>query len=199
MNLHAYALVVAGVLGPSPSPVPVAAVCGTAIITPSEILNSKTAQPGQPFKFSLTSLKDPQHQFTTLAPGASGVGLISVVRHAAAGGDPGLLVLETRYLVATDGAHVPISLIRTVNGLFMGRTRNSPALLGLIPYVGYVTGTYDALHKGTDVAIGPGDTLLVALGDQQIEGACTLPPSPAPSPTASPASSASPAPPSPTP
>jgi len=197
MSLHVFALLAAGVLSPSPapaqppaseapsaSPAPSAAaapsatpatICGTAIVSPLEVVNSKTADPGQTFKFSVKSIADPQNLFTKVAPGESGLGLISVVRHARAGGDPGLLVLETRYIVASDGSHVPVALVRTVNGLFMGRTRNSPALLGLIPYVGYVTGTYDALHKGTDVAMGPGDTLLVALGDDAIAGTCSLP------------------------
>jgi hypothetical protein len=177
MSLHALVLLIGILSGPTPSPVPSpTGICGTAVISPAEIVDSKTAVPGQTFKFTLKSVADPQQQYANLTPGASGLGTISVVRHARAGGDPGLLVLETRYLVAPDATHVPVSLIRSVNGLFMGKTRNSPALLGLIPYVGYVTGTYDALHKGTDVAIGPGDTLLVALGDDAIAGTCTLPP-----------------------
>lgn len=163
---------------PTATPAPTATpstVCGTAVVTPLQIVDSKTAEPGQTFTFSVKSVDDQVHRFPNIAAGETGYGSISVVRRAKSGGDPGLLVLETRYIVGSDGNHVPVELVRSVNGLFMGRTRNSPALLGLIPYVGYVTGTYDALHKGTDVAMGPGDTLLVALGDDPIAGTCGIP------------------------
>jgi hypothetical protein len=162
-------------VGPPPTLPP----CATAKITPAESLGSKDAQPGKPFKFNVASVDDPLGEFKTIAPGAIGYGVVSVVRRARAGGDPGLLVIESRYIVASDGTHVPASMLRTVNGLFMGRTNNSPGLLGLVPYVGYATSLYDAIHKGGETGTGPGDTLIVLVGDGAIEGTCE-PPAPPP-------------------
>ena len=173
--------------------------CATAKIAPIDTINSKDANPGQSFKFAVASVDDPQKLHPNVAASAQGLGLVAVVRRGRTGGEPGLLVLEARYVVAADGTHVPVAMLRSVNGLYMGKTGNSPPLLGLIPYVGYVTGTYDALHKGGDVSAGPADSLIVLVGDDAISGACTAPsppppgskpaetPSPAPLPSATPA------------
>jgi hypothetical protein len=163
-----------------PTPSPTLPPCATAKISPAETIGSKEAEPGKTFRFNVTSVDDPLGEFKTIAPGAVGYGVVSVVRRARAGGDPGLLVLESRYIVAADGAHVPVSLLRTVNGLFLGHTNNSPGLLGLIPYVGYATSLYDAIHKGGETGTGPADSLIVLLGDDAIAGTCLPPPPPSP-------------------
>jgi len=178
-----------------PSTPPVLPLCATAKITPIDSISSKNANPGQTFRFAVASVDDPQKLHANVAATTQGLGLVAVVRRARTGGDPGLLVLEARYVVATDGTHVPVSMMRSVNGLYMGKTGNSPPLLGLIPYVGYVTGTYDALHKGGEVSAGPADSLIVLVGDDAISGGCT-PPSPPPpgaKPTETPAPTPSPA------
>jgi hypothetical protein len=141
-------------------------------------VDSKTGQPGQPFKFTVSSIDDPSRAFETLGVGAEGWGDIAVVRRGKTGGEAGLLVLEARYLVGSDGKHIPVSLVRTLNGLFMGKSHNSPGVLGWIPYVGYVSSAYDAFHKGGDVVVTPGDLLTVALGDDAVTGACALPTAP---------------------
>jgi len=161
-----------------PTPTPTLPPCATAKISPAETIGSKDAQPGKSFRFNVTSVDDPLGEFKNVAAGAVGYGVVSVVRRARAGGDPGLLVLESRYIVASDGTHVPVSLLRTVNGLFLGHTNNSPGLLGLIPYVGYATSLYDAIHKGGETGTGPAYSLIVLMGDDAIAGTCEPPPPP---------------------
>jgi hypothetical protein len=164
---------------PQPSSSPVLPPCALAEIAPATVLDSKTAQPGQPFKFTVSNIEDPSHAFRSLANGAEGWGVIAVVRHGRTGGDPGLLVLEARFVIAPDGTHVPVEFVRSRSGLFMGKSHNSPGVLGWIPYVSYVTSAYDAFHKGGDVAAGPNNVMSVALGDDAVMGACSLPtPSP---------------------
>jgi hypothetical protein len=178
-----FALLMSGILAatpaPSPSPTPALAPCAVAKANLVAAVDSKYGQPGQAFRFTVTSVDDPGHAFPAVAPGATGWGEISVVRHGRTGGDPGLLVLETRYVIASDGTHVPVSLIRSISGLFIGKSHDSPPMLGFIPYVGYVTSAYDAFHKGGDVIVGPGDVLTVAIGDDAVSGSCRLP-APAP-------------------
>jgi hypothetical protein len=157
---------------PSTSPSP---VCETVKVAPVDTLDSKNAQPGQAFHFKVASIESGAGTFPKVATGTDGVALISVVRRGSMGGAPGLLVLETRYVVASDGTHVPAVLVRTVSGLFMGKSHNSPPGVGWLPFVGYVAGTYDALHKGGDVSFGPNDVLTVALGDDAVTGACSIP------------------------
>lgn len=164
---------------PRPSASPVLPPCALAEIAPATILDSKTAQPGQPFKFTVSNIEDPGHAFGALANGAEGWGVIAVVRHGRTGGDPGILVLEARFVIAPDGTHVPVEFVRSRSGLLMGKTHNSPGVLDWIPYVSYVTSAYDAFHKGGDVAAGPNTIMSIALGDDAVVGACALPtPSP---------------------
>ncbi len=160
---------------PQPSSSAVLPPCPLAEIAPATVLDSKTAEPGQPFKFTVSNIDDPGHAFASLAAGAEGWGVIAVVRHGRTGGDPGLLVLEARFVIAPDGRHVPVEFVRSRSGLFMGKSHNSPGVLGWIPYVSYVSSAYDAFHKGGDVAAGPNNVMSIALGDDAVMGACALP------------------------
>jgi len=164
---------------PQPSASPVLPPCALAEIAPASVLDSKIAQPGEPFKFTVSKIDDPGHAFSGLAAGAEGWGVIAVVRHGRTGGDPGLLVLEARFVIAPDGRHVPVEFVRSRSGLFMGKSHNSPGVLGWIPYVSYVSSAYDAFHKGGDVAAGPDSIMSIALGDDAVLGTCALP-TPAP-------------------
>jgi hypothetical protein len=164
---------------PRPSLSAVLPPCALAKIAPATVLDSKTAEPGQSFKFVVSSIDDPGHAFSSIATGTEGWGVIAVVRHGRTGGDPGLLVLEARYVIGLDGKHVPVELVRSLSGLFMGKSHNSPGVLGWIPWVGYVSSAYDAFHKGGDILVGPNEVLTIALGDDPVVNACSLP-TPAP-------------------
>jgi glucose/arabinose dehydrogenase len=168
------AFVTSGTPSPSPSP-SASSVCETLKVAPLDTLDSKTAQPGQAFHFKVAGIESADGTFPKVSTGADGVAVISVVRRGSMGGAPGLLVLETRYVVASDGTHVPAVLVRKVSGLFMGKSHNSPPGVGWLPFVGYAAGAYDALHKGGDVSFGPNDQLTVALGDDAVTGACSIP------------------------
>lgn len=164
----------APVPSPAPSGTPALAACTTAKVTAHDEISSKTAQPGEPFRFTVASI-DSGGAFKNVAPGNDGWGVISVVRRGRTGGEAGLLVLETRFIIGSDGVHVPATLARTVSGLFMGKTHNSPPGVGWIPFVGYAASAYDAFHKGGDIVVGPSDSLTVVLGDEADVGACSLP------------------------
>lgn len=159
---------------PAPSATPVMPPCLTAKVTSVDEISSKTAQPGAPFRFTVASV-DAGGAFKNIAPGNEGWGIISVVRRGRTGGEAGMLVLETRFIVGSDGAHVPATFARTMSGLFMGKTHNSPPGVGWIPFVGYASSAYDAFHKGGDVIVGPTDSLTIVLGDEADVGACSLP------------------------
>jgi hypothetical protein len=165
--------------GPSPASIPSLAPCTTAKIAPVENIDSKTAQPGSPFRFRVISVDDSAKlAFPKVANDAEGWGIVSVVRRGHTGGEPGLLVLETRFVIDSDGAHVPATFARTVSGLFIGKSHNSPFGVGYIPFVGYAASAYDALHKGGDVTVGLHDALTIVLGDAADMGTCSLPTTP---------------------
>jgi len=164
---------------PVPSPSVSLPACVAVKIAPIDAVNSKNAQPGAPFRFKVTSVDDgAKRAFPTVTAGTEGWGIVSVVRRGLTGGEPGLIVLETRFVIASDGSHVPATLARTVSGLFTGKSHNSPTGASWIPFVGYAASAYDAFHKGGDITVGPTDTLTVVLGDNADMGTCSLPTAP---------------------
>jgi len=168
-------------VSPSNTPGASLAPCPTAKIEPLDTIDTKTAQPGAPFRFKVTEVDAvTKAAFPKLVPSAPGWGIVSVVARGKTGGTPGLLVLETRFIVASDGSHVPATFARTINGLFMGKTHNSPMGTSYIPIVGFAASAYDAFHRGGDLTVGPDEKpLTVVLGDGADMGSCSLP-SPSP-------------------
>jgi len=142
-------------------------------------LDSGRSRTGQPFRF------------TIVGPAASdgtvhGHGVVLFVRGARRGGGAGQLGLEARFVERADGTHVPATLVRLAGlaaNVVDGRTRNAPIVLAAVgifrptPYqiAAGLIGAYAALHFGSQAVLGRGTPLRVALGDDVVTGACTLP------------------------
>lgn len=156
----------------TPAPTP-AAVCPRATVALDTTLSSATARNGEPFAFTVTTATALENG-APIAAGSKGMGLVSLSEHAARGGHGGLLAVETRYVLAPDGTHVPAIIDRTAMspGRVSGESRNMPGVLGAIPLAGWVLGPYGYLHHGADVALEKGSLLTVVLGDGMIGGLC---------------------------
>jgi len=164
---------------PSPSPAASLPPCSTVKIALLDSISSKTAQPGEPFRFHVTSIDDHARiAFPTVVLGSDGWGVVAVIQRGRTGGLPGFIVLEPRFIIGSDGAHVPATLAHAISLFYSGKSHNSPAGVGLIPFVGIFTSPYDAFHKGGDVTVGPSDTLTLLLGDGADAGGCSPPTTP---------------------
>ena len=140
-------------------------------------LDSGSARVGQPVRFTVAD------------PGGGalpGYGIVGFVRGARRGGSAGQIGIEARFVERPDGTHVPATLIRlggVAADVVDGRTRNAPLVLGAVgafrptPYqiAAGVIGAYGALHFGSQAVLPRGTPLRVALGDDYVTGACTVP------------------------
>jgi len=155
----------------TPPPVP---PCRTAHVFVAAPLDSGSAKPGQVFKFTVADADAATPASPAAIVGAQGYGIVSVVRHARGGGVSGALVLESRFVVAADGSHVPASFVHTDSGFVEGKSNDAPGALNWIPYVSLFSHGYNALHKGSDVTIAPSDRLRIVVGDDSIMGGCQV-------------------------
>ncbi|HZO92564.1 MAG TPA: hypothetical protein VFB22_02255 [Candidatus Baltobacteraceae bacterium] len=176
--------------------------CVHDLIALLDTIDSATAHPGDVFEFRLVE-PAVAPDGTPLPAGQLGYGVIANATHANKGGQPGYLALETRFLLLADGRHIPVLIDRhnDDSSAATGATANAPWALGLIPFVGYAAGGYDALHHGRDAAIPRGTRVSVVIGDDAALGKCRLPapgespppaaaapaPTPAPAPVVTPA------------
>jgi hypothetical protein len=164
----------------------------TTIIIDST-LDSAKSKSGDVFTFKTT---EPLVINTTPLPsGTTGYGVVANASHAERGGRPGYLALETRFLWLSPTIHIPVIIDRTNDdsSTAMGGTANAPAVLGLIPIVGYAVGGYDAVHHGKDATISQGTKVAVIMGDDALVGMCSLSQKPVSTPKSSMTPSPSPA------
>ncbi len=173
--------------------------CVHALVAVLDDIDSAHAHSGDVFEFRLAE-NAVAPDGTPLQAGQLGYGVIANASHANKGGQPGYLALETRFFALADGRHVPVLIDRhnDDSSVATGASANAPWALGLIPFVGYAAGGYDALHHGRDAAILKGTRVSVLIGDEAALGTCRPPnagetPPPAPAATPAPAAAAAPA------
>ncbi len=171
---------------------PVVRPCVHALVAVLDDIDSAHARSGDVFEFRLAE-NAVAPDGTPLQAGQLGYGIIANASHANKGGQPGYLALETRFFALADGRHIPVLIDRhnDDSSVATGASGNAPWALGLIPFVGYAAGGYDALHHGRDAAILKGTRVSVLIGDDAALGACRLPtpgetPPPAPAPPVTP-------------
>jgi hypothetical protein len=158
---------------PAPSEPPPLAKCVEADATLSLELSSALIAPGDAFSFALSGDVPPSGDYPALRAGTKGYGLIAFVRHAAAGGQPGMIVLEPRYVVAPDGRHVPVlSDPAGPERISNGRHRDVPGPLEFLPGIGLAFGGYNALHRGKEVVLPQGTPLRIIIGDGLATASC---------------------------
>jgi hypothetical protein len=174
--------VAAGLLAFAASPPPAVAApaaapaCPTVFASLDATIDTRTAHAGDPFRF--TTLTPVSAGSVALPAFAHGVGVVMSYTHAKGGGQPGYLILEARYLVAPDGAHVPATLVPGGDGhaqaFVRGGTSSSGFLTAIPYYVGTAASIYDALHHGKEAALLAGSRMLLVVGDEFFAGACRL-------------------------
>ncbi len=153
--------------------------CTVAEAVLDEDLDSGSARVGQPVHFTVPA--DPG-----TGTAARGYGVVGFVRGARRGGTPGQIGIEARFIERPDGTHVPATLVRLGGvgaGVVDGRTRNAPLVLAAVgafrptPYqiAAGVIAAYGALHFGSQAVLSRGTPLRVALGDDYVTGACSVP------------------------
>jgi hypothetical protein len=173
--------------------------CRRVLVAMDDTVDSSRSKSGDVFRFRLV---DPAvaPDGTALPAGSLGYGVVANAAHADRGGRPGYLAIETRFFVLGDGRHVQAIIDRATDeaSTAVGATANAPAVLGLIPIVGYAVGGYDAMHHGRDATIPRGTRVGVFIGDDAALGTCrplnageSPPPMPTPAAAATPAPAAS--------
>jgi hypothetical protein len=179
--------------------------CLRALVSLEDSLDSARAKSGDVFKFRLAE-PEIAPDGTPLPLGTLGYGVVANASHADRGGRAGYLALEVRFFQLENGKHVPaiIDRVNDQGATALGATANAPGLLGLIPFVGYAVGGYDAMHHGKDATIPRGTRVAVFIGDDAALGSCRAPvpgetatpatPAPVAVPPAVPASTPSPSP-----
>jgi len=159
--------------------------CVHGMAAVDDTIDSSSARSGDRFRFQVV---DPMTMAdgSVVPAGTTGYGIIANASHAERGGRGGYLALETRFVVLSDGKHVPAIIDRTNDerSTAVGGSGNAPGLLGWVPVVGYAVGGYDSLHHGKDATIPRGTRIGIFLGDDAALGTCRPPtPSPAPQPS----------------
>jgi len=167
--------------------------CVHALVAVLDDIDSAKAHPGDVWEFRLAE-NATAPDGTPLQAGQLGYGVIANATHANKNSTPGYLALETRFLALADGRHIPVIIDRhnDDSSVATGASGNAPWALGLIPFVGYAAGGYDALHHGRDAAILKGTRISVLIGDQAAMGTCR-PPAPGETPPPNPGPAATPA------
>jgi hypothetical protein len=105
--------------------------------------------------------------------GTLGYGVVSYSHHAGSGGQPGVMILEPRYLALGDGRHVQVMADPSGTDLIRnGKNKNAPGLLEQLPMIGLAAGGYNALHRGKEVVLEKGTLLRVIVGDGLADLSC---------------------------
>ncbi len=141
-------------------------------------LDSRKAAPGDRFTFKVVGSIPASRELPAIPDGTLGYGVVALAQHAGAGGQPGRLVLEPRFLDLAEGWHVPATRDPKLDdGFVVGEKRDAPDAIALLPVVGPVmVGGYNAIHRGREIEIPPGTPIRVILGDDLAMGRCADPP-----------------------
>lgn len=163
----------AGALSTLPKPRCIAA--DTVLVTK---LDSRKTVPGDRFTFKVVGSIPASRELPAIPDGTLGYGVVALAQRAGAGGQPGRLVLEPRFLELAEGWHVPaVRDPKLDDGFVIGDTRNAPQAIALVPVVGpAVVGGYNAIHRGREIELPPGTPIRVILGDDLAMGRCADPP-----------------------
>ena len=132
---------------------------------------------GDAFWFTLLDGVEAAETHPLIPSGAKGYGVIAYATHAGPGGKAGMLVLEPRYVVLTEGRRVPVMADPVADERIVnGKTKNAPGGADFIPGIGLMVGGYNALHRGKEVVIPKGTPLVLLVGDDLAAGNCYVTP-----------------------
>lgn len=139
-------------------------------------LDSAFAVAGDSFTFRIAQHVAAKGSVPDIPIGTRGFGVVSYADHAHGSGSPGRLVVEPRFLVLSDGAHVPVIADPQLSESFVeGETRSVNGAFGFVPGFGLAVSGYNALHRGREVVISKGTTFRVILGDDLALAQCFVP------------------------
>lgn len=141
--------------------------CAVVAVQMMDDVNSADAKPGDFFRFETINAVTVGNKIVIPAR-TMGYGIVSVAASAARGGRAGSLVLEPRYLVLPDGAHVGVVLDHSASDLqASGTSGNMPGYLGAIPIpgLGAAIGIFDYFHHGRDIEVKKGTAFTIFPSD----------------------------------
>ncbi len=156
---------------------PFVPLCVTAEAKLLQTLDSRRYNAGDTFAFKLVGAVVGHGDVPDLVAGTPGYGVISFAMHARMAGGAGFFVLEPRFLALHGGHRLPaMADPRLDDQVVAGTSGNAPDVLGFVPIVGWVTGGYNALHRGKEVVVPAGTQLRLVLGDDLVLKRCADPP-----------------------
>jgi hypothetical protein len=148
--------------------------CTVIAVQTIDSVNSKTARPGDFFRFQTINSVD-FNGHVVLAEHTTGWGIITVASPAAKGGRAGSLVLEPLYFKTPDGEKMGVVLDHNSSALqASGSSDSLPAYLGAIPVVGVgaAVGAFDYFHHGKDISVPKGTIFAVFPSDDPSVAGC---------------------------
>jgi hypothetical protein len=155
-------------------------LCTVIAVQTIDTVNSKTARPGDFFRFQTINSVD-FNGHVVLAEHTTGWGIITVASPAAKGGRAGSLVLEPLYFKTPSGAKIGVVLDHNSSALqASGSSDSLPAYLGAIPVVGVgaAVGAFDYFHHGKDITVQKGTIFAVFPSDDPSVAGCRKPKKP---------------------
>lgn len=132
--------------------------CTVVAVQMLDSVDSGKAEPGDFFRFETINAVTAGKKI--LIPARTmGYGIVSVASPAGRGGRAGTLVLEPRYLVLPDGAHLGVVLDHDASDLQKaGKSGDMPGYLGAIPVpgLGAAIGIFNYFHHGHNILVKKG-------------------------------------------
>jgi hypothetical protein len=148
--------------------------CTVIAVQIIDAVNSKTARPGDFFRFQTINSVD-FNGHIVLAEHTTGWGIVTVATPAAKGGRAGSLVLEPLYFKTASGEKMGVVLDHNSSALqASGPSDSLPAYLGAIPVVGVgaAVGAFDYFHHGKDITVQKGTIFAVFPSDDPSVAGC---------------------------
>ncbi|HLJ82968.1 MAG TPA: hypothetical protein VKT51_02175 [Candidatus Eremiobacteraceae bacterium] len=148
--------------------------CTVIAVQTVDAINSKTARPGDFFRFQTINSVDYNGRIV-LAEHTLGWGIVTVASPAAKGGRAGSLVLEPLYFKMPNGERMGVVLDHNSSALqASGPSDSLPAYLGAIPVVGVgaAVGAFDYFHHGKDITVQKGTIFAVFPSDDPSVAGC---------------------------
>ncbi len=153
--------------------------CTVVAVEMVDTVNSAQARPGDFFRFQTVNAVTVGTRVAIPAR-TMGYGVVAIASPAGREGRAGSLVLEPRYLVLPDGAHLGVVLNHHTNALDRtGKSGDAPGLLGAIPVpgVGAAVGIFNYFHNGKNIEVPRGSVFTIFPSDDPSVERCQRHPS----------------------
>ncbi len=141
--------------------------CTVVGVEMMDSVNSASALPGDFFRFqTINAVTRKRH--IVIPARTMGFGIVAIASPAGRAGRPGTLVLEPRYLVMPNGAHVGVVLNHNTASLDRsGHSNDVPGYLGAIPVpgVGAAVGLFNFFHNGKNIVVKRGTVFTIFPSD----------------------------------